>query len=97
MFTAPWNIVYLPKIIDPFTGHEAKSDMVDEYKAMFQKKSYSYFEPLIEDYNKLISDKEFKQRMYSYIEDISNNNKYPQEDIDKLEKSVREELIPISI
>ena len=23
-FTAPWNIVYMPKLLDPLTGHEAK-------------------------------------------------------------------------
>lgn len=36
-FTAPWNIVYLPKIFDPFTGHEAKGDEVIEFTKQFQK------------------------------------------------------------
>jgi len=96
-FTAPWNIVYLPKIIDPFTGHEAKGALVDEYRVAFQQKSYSNFEPLIENYNKMISDKVFKQRIDSYLEYISRNSRYPQADIDKLVKSIDEELTPISI
>lgn len=97
MFTAPWNIVYLPKIIDPFTGHEAKGDWVNEYKVIFRQKSYARFEPLIEDYNALITEKAFQQRIDAYLKDISNNNRYPQADINKLTKSVREELTPISV
>lgn len=94
-FTAPWNIVYLPKIIDPFTGHEAKGDLVDEYQTMFRQKSYSYFKPLIEDYNRLISDKAFERRVSSYLEDVYHNSCYPKKDVIQLVKSAREELTPI--
>ena len=97
MFAAPWNIVYLPKIIDPLTGHEAKGDFADEYKVIFQKKSYDRFKILIEDYNALISDEVFKRRVDGYLEDISQNNHYPQSDIDQLVKSVHRELAPIVI
>ena len=30
-FTAPWNLAYVPKVIDPFTGHEAKGELVQEF------------------------------------------------------------------
>ena len=95
-FTAPWNIVYQPKIIDPFTGHEAKGEMVSEYKTMLQKKTYVCFEALIEEYNQNISDNDFRQRIEKYFKDISNSSCYSQTDIDKLVKSVREELTPIT-
>jgi hypothetical protein len=97
LFTAPWNIVYLPKIIDPFTGHEAKGDLIDEYQTMFQQKSYVRFEALIEDYNQIISGTDFQQRVDAYFENISNSNSHSQDDIDKLIKSVREELSPIAV
>jgi hypothetical protein len=45
----------MPKMLDPFTGHEAKGKMIAEYQVLFQQQSYKHFEPLIEDYNKLIS------------------------------------------
>ena len=96
-FTAPWNIVYLPKIVDPFTGHEAKGEIVNEYKAMFRQEMYAYFEPLIEDYNELISDEWLTERIHSYFEDVSRNNRYSQKDTDKLKKSVCKELTPISV
>lgn len=96
LFTAPWNIVYLPKMIDPFTGHEAKGNLIDEYQAIFQQKSYAHFEPLIADYNQIILAPNFQTRIDIYLEKISSSNRYPQADIDKLIKSVREELTPIT-
>ena len=94
MFTAPWNIVYLPKLIDPFTGHEAKGDLIEEYQTLFQQKSYTLFKPLIEEYNKIISEPDLQTRIDEYFENISNS--HPQEDIDKLRKSVQKELSPIN-
>ena len=36
-FTAPWNLVFIPKIIDPLTGHEAKGDFVGEFQGLFKR------------------------------------------------------------
>ena len=30
-FNAPWNIVYMPKLFDPFTGHESKGDITKKF------------------------------------------------------------------
>ena len=96
LFTAPWNIAYLPKIIDPFTGHEAKGDLVKEFQTMFQQKSYIHFEPLIADYNQIVCASDFQARVNAYLEVTLKRYPYPQVDIDKLIKSVREELAPIT-
>ncbi|EKF9276412.1 hypothetical protein O1B68_002153 [Vibrio cholerae] len=93
-FTAPWNMVYLPKIIDPFTGHEAKGDMVDEYQAIFQQRSYARFEPLIEDYNKLITQPELTDRIAAYLDKLSSNAE-DVKTVDKFTKALRDELSPI--
>jgi hypothetical protein len=53
-FTAPWNIVYIPKILDPLTGHEAKGDYADEFKRLFQKKIFQIFNNEINEYNKIM-------------------------------------------
>ena len=91
-FTASWNIVYLPKIIDPFTGHEAQGEFVEKYQHLFQQMSYTRFEPLIEDYNQLIRDEDFQARVDTYLTKTSHSNRNSQSDIDKLTKSVQEEL-----
>lgn len=53
-FTAPWNIVFIPKIIDPFTGHEAKGAYVNEFQSLFKKYIYEEYKELIDDYNCMI-------------------------------------------
>lgn len=95
-FTAPWNIAYIPKIIDPFTGHEAKGELVVEYQTMFQEKSFTYFKPLIDDYNQIITDKTFQTRIDEYFRKLRDKKAYPEDEITKLIDSIRVELTPIS-
>jgi hypothetical protein len=53
-FTAPWNIIFIPKIIDPFTGHEAKGNYVDEFQKIFKRNVYEKFREEILEYNEII-------------------------------------------
>lgn len=50
-FTAPWNIVFVPKIVDPFTGHEAKGNSVREFTTLFQCAIVAKFGSEIDDFN----------------------------------------------
>jgi len=50
-FTAPWNIVFIPKIVDPLTGHEAKGAFVHEFRFEFQTKILRAFQAAIRDFN----------------------------------------------
>lgn len=59
-FTAPWNIVFIPKIIDPFTGHETMGLYVDEFKRKFQHHIYSIFKEMIDEYNVLMNEYKLK-------------------------------------
>ena len=56
-FVAPWNIVLIPKIIDPLTGHEAKGDFVDEFKILFRGSIYRKYRECIDEYNDLIEER----------------------------------------
>ena len=53
-FTAPWNVVFIPKIVDPFTGHEAIGTYVDEFKKLFVEKICSKYKDMIEEYNEIM-------------------------------------------
>lgn len=53
-FTAPWNVVFIPKMVDPFTGHEAIGTYVDEFKKLFVEKIYSKYKDMIEEYNEIM-------------------------------------------
>lgn len=87
-------MVCLPKIIDPFAGHEAKGDMVDEYQAIFQQRSYARFERLIEDYNKLITQPELTDRITAYLKQMSSKSD-DSKTLEKFRKALRDELSPI--
>ena len=76
-FTAPWNIVFIPKIVDPFTGHEAMGDYVDEFKKCFRKEIYSMYEDMIVEYNELM--KIYRPKVKEWLDakvGISNVQKY---------------------
>jgi hypothetical protein len=96
-FTAPWNIVYMPKMLDPFTGHEAKGDMIDEYTILFQQQGYKQFSKLIENYNHIITEQAFRDKLNTGLQELSNDSSFDSKDIDKLAKAVEDEFKPIRI
>jgi len=96
-FTAPWNIVYMPKMLDPFTGHEAQGELIDEYTVLFQKKSYNMFSKLIDDFNGIVTDQLFTNKLEDCLSKMSANDAFDIKDIEKLKKAVHEEFMPIEI
>ncbi len=96
-FTAPWNIVYLPKILDPFTGHEAKGEMIEEFTALFQKQCYGIFSDLIEDFNSIITSPKFTENLYQHIYKLEYDGKYDAKVIKKLRDAIQKEFKPIII
>lgn len=96
-FTAPWNIVYMPKILDPFTGHEAKGAMIDEYTNLFQRHVFSKFEPLIADFNDLMMSSIFNDKINSYFTSLERDGEISVAAITNLKKSVTTEFEPISV
>lgn len=51
LFTAGWNIAYIPKYIDPFTGHETQGKYRLEFQKLFEAKISEKFGYYINDYN----------------------------------------------
>ena len=102
-FTAPWNMAYTPRVIDPFTGNEIYGNWAKEYKIKFQQRTYSRFKSLIEDYNEIITNPAFCRRVETHLEKVYDRSRSPKVDIkeqrstDKWIKAVREELTPISV
>ena len=55
-FCAPWNIVFVPKAIDPLTGHESKGVYVDEFQNAFRRMIYEKYSECIDEYNQEMAD-----------------------------------------
>jgi len=94
-FTAPWNIVYLPKILDPFTGHEAKGEMIEEFTTLFQQQCYGAFSALIEDFNQTITSPELTEKLTQYIYKLENNSDLEAKIFKKLRNAIETEFEPI--
>ncbi len=94
-FTAPWNIVYVPKIIDPLTGHEAKGEFVDEYSKLFQAQCYKKFNTLIDDFNNLVSSQEFLDRIETSLQLMQLGETPAPTEMEKLRRSIKNEFCPI--
>lgn len=53
-FTAPWNLVYMPKLMDPFTGHESHGDIKKRFTRELQLYCYEQYSEMIEEYNEIM-------------------------------------------
>jgi len=84
-FKAPWNVIYIPKIVDPFTGHEAKGKYIDEFKKLFNEYIIRKFNNEINEYNKIMKE------LYPKIENWTKNNI-----VEKDRKNILKEFICIN-
>ena len=70
LFEAPWNICYTPKIIDPFTGHEASGVWPKQYKKLFLARAFDLYKPFIEEYNDIISSYDIACKLQIYTSQL---------------------------
>jgi len=100
MFTAPWNIVWNPKIFDPFTGHESKGDYTEKYHKNFIKTAKNKYYPYIKDYNNLV-DKYFNyiiiDSALKKVEKFADTQNIGENKFNKFKKVVYDELSKIDI
>jgi len=90
-FTAPWNIVYMPKILDPFTGHEAKGNVKEAFQEIFQRYCFEKFKSYIEEYNEIVTNSNFIKRKKTYLDSLDDSEKT----IQKFKEIVTKEFSPI--
>lgn len=57
LFTSAWNIAYIPKYIDPFTGHETQGQHKTEFQKLFDEKNRLKFNDYLKEYNLFVTDK----------------------------------------
>ena len=94
MFMAPWNIVYIPKLFDPFSGHESKGELTQIFSTKLKEITYEKFKEDIDDYNSIVNNSKFISSLNSSIENLKSNNS---EVSDKLLNSIKDEFSEIKI
>ena len=93
MFEAPWNICYVPKIMDPFTGHETKGRWPDEYQKIFIGKANELYRTFIEEYNQFMKLLDVEKQLQEYI--LSLDGLIPEKELAQFSKDAARELLPI--
>lgn len=70
-----WNICYTSKIIDPFTGHETKGDLPEEFQIIFLKRAQKKYKKFIKDYNSIIKSFNIPEILdkYCHCNNITNS------------------------
>ncbi|WP_312328701.1 hypothetical protein [Acinetobacter sp.] len=80
LFTAPWNIAYIPKYLDPFTGHESQGTTSREFKQIFNRLLSEKFKEYIQDYNQFIAVYAHQEKLNDAIEQVRRNINKPLEE-----------------
>lgn len=96
LFEAPWNIAFVPKLIDPFTGHETKGNWPKEYQEKFLVYSIEKYQEFIEEYNYIISSSDISEEIDTYIDNLKEQTTMSKEAL-RFEKDVIGELSTINI
>jgi len=94
LFEAPWNICYVPKIMDPFTGHETKGKWPEKYQDLFLSKANAMYKPFVDDYNELLEKYDIRRRTKNYIESLRNT--ISDKELEQFAKDALNELSAIS-
>ena len=92
LFTAPWNIVWKSKMLDPFTGHESKGENTNNYKAAFIRKSKDLYVDFIKDYNELATKYFTNEKIEKAFKEMNINSKFDEKTFNKFKVDARNEL-----
>lgn len=92
MFESPWNICYVPKIIDPLTGHESQGIWPSEYQEMFIAKARSLYSSFIAEYNEILMSLDIQNRLKEYISVLRLKEKVDDKTLERFYKDVSDEL-----
>lgn len=72
LFNAGWNIAYIPKYLDPFTGHETQGQISQDFKKMFSIYLKPKLQFFIDDYNSIVNDNIFRESLTKSIDLIKS-------------------------
>ena len=95
-FTAPWNMAYIPNILDPLLNTEARSDLAKEFQAHFFKHNVEKFKSYVDEFNEMVTNPHFLRQVDDHFHTLYDNVYYDNEIVMKFEPIFREEFSPIN-
>lgn len=94
LFTCPWNIAYIPKYLDPFTGHETQGQYSKQFKEIISPIIKEKFKYYIEEYNTIIKTL-IADKIDDTIEIVKKSANMEDDTLRSFEADVRKELSEI--
>ena len=90
LFECPWNVCFMPKILDPFSGHESTSTDKVIFQERLKNKAVQMYSDLIEDYQRL--KKDIEKRIECILDEyINTQQNYQAKTLRKFEKDLHNE------
>lgn len=96
-FTAPWNIVYIPNILDPLLGANATGKLAEEYQRVFFEHCHNKFKPYINEFNDMLTNSHFMRTVDEHFEGLYDDSRHNKDLVVKFESLLREEISPIKL
>ncbi len=95
MFECPWNIAYIPKIYDPFTGHESNGEWTSKFQDYYLQDVQKEFKELIEDYNNIMIEINILDKIEYFVNKLK---KYDQKQKNKIKEDLLDnfKIIPFT-
>lgn len=97
LFSAPWNIVYIPSIFDPLLSVDNNSDIAKEYQTLFQKHCYEKFKVYVDEYNTMVRNHQFQKSMDEYFQKLFDDGHFPKDEMIMFEETMRHDFEPIIV
>jgi hypothetical protein len=94
LFTCPWNIAYIPKYLDPFTGHETQGEYSKQFKQIILPILKEKFKIYINEYNDIIRNK-ITDKIEESLKFVKAEAKLNNDEFNRFETDVRNELTEI--
>ena len=91
LFECSWNVAYLPKYLDPFTGHETQGIYSDKFKEIYTPIIKRKFKTYIDDYNRIIRDR-INPNIEESLDFVKKEFKIKKDEFIKIERDLRNEL-----
>jgi len=96
-FTAPWNIVFIPNILDPLLSPDAKGSLAEQYQKVFFEHSFKKFKPYIDEFNDMLTNAHFLRIVDEHFQALYDDSRHNKDAVVKFETLVRDELSPIKM
>ena len=87
-FKSLWNMAYIPILYDPFTGHEAKSDMAIAFTKELKSEIFKFNKPQISEFNEII--KSTTPRLLEILNEINHSPKIEDKGKERIIKDIKE-------